>query len=133
MNLLLIYFLTCFIFCAKVHLQDFNFVSKNNKFLIKSHIKHDIQKYAKNNKNDMDAQDHALTFLTKKTIESCPFGFLPSSTNVTDCEPLICHKNLDCETHFGQNTMCGKILSFHSGICQCDKTHTLDAEVINAQ
>lgn len=24
--------------------------------------------------------------------------------------------------------MCGKILSFHSGICQCDKTHTLDAE-----
>lgn len=129
---MLIYFFTCLIFCSKVHLENSKFVKnvlQNNKLFIKPHIKHNVQKYVKNTENNVNAHDHALTFLTKRTIESCPFGFLPSPTNASDCKLVLCHSDFDCKTNFGANTMCRRFYHSSAKFCQCDNTHSLDTEV----
>ncbi len=100
----LAYFFIVLIFAADVYLQSIN------SFLFNK------------------VNENFLTYQTFQTVKFCPFGSLPSPTNVSKCYAKICHNNFDCTTNFGPNTMCSKLMDI--GICACDKTHKLDNNVI---
>ena len=60
----------------------------------------------------------ALAYCNEKSVCACRFGDINSDG--TDCSPLHCFADAQCDSHFGPGSKC------QQGVCNCDVSFKLD-------